>query len=194
MVESLISAISLWMARAGGLLLLAASLIISFEIIARKTIHLPFNVGTELSTYALAVAASWSFSYVLLHRAHVRIDILRSPLPPLWRAALDVLALSSLTAVALILCWHVSGTVATSWRLGARENTPLSTPLIIPQGLWLFGLLWFALVCLQQLALAAWAFVRGDSDTVGRVAGPAGDEEELEEALAGARARIGQTS
>ena len=61
-VHAVIAGISLWMARAGGALLIIASAVITFEIVARKFFLLPFNVGTELSTYALAVGASWSFA------------------------------------------------------------------------------------------------------------------------------------
>lgn len=187
----MIGFVSLWMARAGGVFLLLAAIVISAEIIARKTLQLPFNVGTELSTYALAIGASWSFAYALLHRAHVRIDILRRPLPSAGKAVLDILAVSSLAGVALILSWHVSGTVATSWELGARENTPLSTPLIIPQGMWLVGLLWFVFVCVHELTLSLLSLARGDLAAVIKRNAPAGAEEELEGAIADAQARIG---
>jgi TRAP-type mannitol/chloroaromatic compound transport system permease small subunit len=174
---------SLWMARVGGAMLIAASFVISFEIVARKLLFLPFNVGTELSTYALAVGASWSFAYALLHRSHVRIDVVRNALGQRVKAGLDVLALTSLAVTALVLTWYVFDTVEASWSLGARENTSLGTPLIIPHGLWFIGLLWFTIVCLGQLATVLVRLVRGDMAGVVRSAGPAGIEEELEEVL-----------
>jgi len=183
-VHAVVAAISLRMARAGGALLIIASAVITFEILARKFFLLPFNVGTELSTYALAVGASWSFAYTLLHRAHVRIDVLRNWLPPVARASLDVLALVSLTAVAVILAWYLFDTVEASWTLGARENTSLGTPLILPHGLWFIGLVWFAVVCVEQLVTVLGAVLRGDVDAVTAKAGPTGVEEELEEVLA----------
>jgi TRAP-type mannitol/chloroaromatic compound transport system permease small subunit len=182
--HSLVAGVSLWMARIGGTMLIAASFIISFEILARKLLFLPFNIGTELSTYALAVGASWSFSYALLHRAHVRIDVLRNGLGPVAKAALDVLSLISLTVSALVLAWYVYDTVEASWSLGARENTSLGTPLIIPHGLWFVGLVWFAIVCVEQLATVLTDLARGDTAAVVRRAGPAGVDEELEEVLA----------
>ena len=75
-LEAVLTRISLWMSRIGGLCLLAAAVLIAFEILARKFLLLPFNVGTELAAYALAIGASWSFAYALLHRAHVRIDVI----------------------------------------------------------------------------------------------------------------------
>lgn len=195
-VHDAVTAISLWMARAGGCLLLLVSVLISIEILARKLFLLPFGIGTELSAYALAIGASWSFAYALLHRAHVRIDVLRNLLPPVLKALLDFLALLSLAALALVLTWYAYDTAETSWALGARENTTLGTPLIIPHGLWLVGLAWFALVCLEQLAVALLAFARGGVPALIQQAGPAAVEEELGDVLtladpppAGARPR-----
>ena len=153
------------------------------RLLARKFFLLPFNVGTELSTYALAVGASWSFAYTLLHRAHVRIDVLRNWLPLVARAFLDVAALLSLTAVAVILAWYLFDTVEASWTLGARENTSLGTPLVLPHGLWFIGLLWFAVVCVEQLVTVLGSVLRGDADGVIAKAGPSGVEEELKEVL-----------
>jgi TRAP-type C4-dicarboxylate transport system permease small subunit len=190
-LERIVAAVSLWMARVGGLLLLLASALISFEILARKFFALPFSVGNELSGYALAIGASWSFAYALLHRAHVRVDVLRGLFPPLGRTILDVLALISLGALALVLCWPAWGTVEISLQLGARENTPLGTPLIVPQGLWLFGLLWFAFVCLEQCVLVLVALLRGDNQTVERLSAPvAAEVTEVEEAIAKAETRL----
>jgi len=189
-LERIVAAVSLWMARAGGLLLLLASALISFEILARKFFALPFSIGNELSGYALAIGASWSFAYALLHRAHVRVDVLRGLFPPLGRSFLDVLALISLGALALVLCWPAWGTFETSLQLGARENTPLGTPLVVPQGLWLAGLLWFAFVCLEQCVLVLMALLRRDHETVERLSAPvAAEATEVEEALAKAEAR-----
>src|SRR5215204_5002942 len=182
-VHAIIAGVSLWMARAGGALLIVASTIITFEIVARKLFLLPFNVGTELSTYALAVGASWSFSYTLLHRAHVRIDVLRNWLPSVAKAVLDALALMSLTAVSLVLAWYLYDTVEASWSLGARENTSLGTPLILPHGLWFIGIVWFAIVCIEQLVTVLGSVLRGDADGVIAKAGPSGVEEELKEVL-----------
>lgn len=186
-----VATVSLGMSRVGGVFLLLAALLVSFEILARKLLALPFNVGTELSTYALAVGASWSFAYALLQRAHVRIDVLRRPLPQSARSVLDLLALSSLVAFGFILSWHVWGTVQTSWTLGAKENTPLATPLVIPQALWFWGIAWFTAVAALETGRAAWALLGGDDETLNRIAAPLGVEDELDDVLAKTATRTG---
>lgn len=182
-VHNAIEMVSLWLARVGGILLLAVTLVISFEIIARKLFFLPFNVGTELSMYVLATGASWSFSYALLRHAHVRVDVARKPLPQVGRCLLDVAALMSLAVVAIVLSYFAGQTAYTSWILGARENTPLATPLAIPQGLWFLGMFWFALVSVEQTIMAVVMLARGNLQEVLKIAGPAGAEEELKEVL-----------
>jgi TRAP-type C4-dicarboxylate transport system permease small subunit len=190
LVDSVVARVSLFMSRVGGALLLLAALLVSFEVLGRKFLHLPFSISTELSTYALAVGASWSFAQALLQRAHVRIDVLRNLLSPLARTALDIVALVSLTVFALLLSWHVWDTVATSWSLGARENTPLATPLVVPQLLWFWGMAWFAAVAIVETVRACAALARGDLTTLNRIAAPLGVEDEIDEALAdAARAR-----
>ena len=178
-----IEAISLWMARFGGFLLIATSVLLSIEIIARKFALMPFSIGTELSMYALAASASWSFSYALLRRAHVRIDVIRNLTGPRVRAALDLLALFALGALAIVMTRYVWDTVETSWSLGARENTPLGTPLVIPQGIWFVGLCWFVVVCVEQIILAVAAAVRRDFAALAAIAAPAGVDDEITEAL-----------
>ena len=188
-VDTVITKVSLVMSRVGGVFLLLAALLISVEILGRKFLFLPFNVGTELSTYALAVGASWSFAQALLQRAHVRFDVLRSLLPPPARTFLDIVALVALAAFGLIVSWHVWDTVETSWSLGARENTPLATPLFIPQLLWFWGTAWFAAVAIVETVRACSALARGDINTVNRIAAPLGVEDEIDEVLAETRAR-----
>lgn len=190
-LQRLIGTVSLWMSRAGGVMLLLAAVLISFEILTRKLLHLPFNVGTELSTYALAVGATWSFAHALLQRAHVRIDVLQRLLPPTVRSLLDLAALVSLAAVALVLAWHIAGTLATSISLGATENTPLGTPLALPQSLWLLGMVWFALVAVQQSVRALLALAAGDHAAVARLSAATGGEDELDEALDETARRLG---
>jgi len=192
--DALITGVSLCMSRVGGVLLLLAALLVSIEILGRKFWSLPFSVGTELSTYALAVGASWSFAQALLQRAHVRIDVLRNLLPPAVRTALDIVALASLATFALLLSWHVWQTVATSWSLGASENTPLATPLVVPQLLWFWGMAWFAAVAFVETIRACAALVHGDMTTLNRIAAPLGVEDEIDEALSDAgRARYKET-
>lgn len=187
----MIAATSRQFARAGGVLLLAAALLISAEIIARKLLGAGWNIATELSGYALAIGSALAFADTMLVRAHIRVDVVYARCPRPARMLLDLLSAASLTLFAFVLAWRVFDVVAESWRLGARENTTLATPLVIPQGLWWLGIAWFTLVAGWITLRTAAAIMRGDAAAVRALAGPPGIEEELDEALADARRRQG---
>lgn len=186
--------VSLTMSRLGGAVLLACAGLISAEILARRLFGFSMNLSTDLASYGLAVVASWAFAATLLHRGHIRVDVLYRYLPPTGRAALDLLSAVALALFGAVLAWRSLGVALESARLGARENTPLATPLVIPQALWVAGLTWFALVALVIALRAAAAFARRDAASVTRIAGPAGVEEELGEALAEVEARLASAS
>ena len=181
---------SLLMARLGGVLLVATALLVSVEVVLRKLGLATFSVGSELSSYALAIAGTWAFALVLMVRGHVRIDILTARLPDAPRAALNVLAVASLAAVGAVLTWSAYGTFMTSLNLRAVSNTTLATPLWLPQGLWLAGLVWFTLVAIYRTGVLVVALVRGDFATVERLAAPASADDEADAAANEARERL----
>jgi TRAP-type C4-dicarboxylate transport system permease small subunit len=183
-------AVSRAMSRVGGVVLLASALLVGVEILGRRLVGVSLNAATELSSYGLAIAASFAFADTLLHRAHIRVDVAYRWFPPLGRAVLDLASAASLALFGVMLAWRGGEVALESLRLGARENTSLATPLAWPQGVWTLGLAWFAFVALAVLLRAAHALVRRDLDGVSRIAGPAGIEEELEEAVADAETRL----
>jgi TRAP-type C4-dicarboxylate transport system permease small subunit len=190
MIERSLRAISLLMARIGGLLLLAAAILISVEVILRYTRLARFSFGTELSSYALAVGASWALAYVVFERAHVRIDILPQRLPQRPKAILNILGLASLAAAGLVLSAGGFEMVQTSVQLWARANTTLGTPLAAPQGAWTFGLMWFTAIAAYRTAGAVVALVRLDFNRVTAIAGSPSTDEEVEGAIIETKQRL----
>ena len=116
----MIEATSRQFARAGGVLLLAAALLISAEIMARKLFGAGWNIATELSGYALAIGSALAFADTMLARAHIRVDVLYARFPRPARMLLDLLSATSLTLFAFMLAWRVFDVVAESWRLNAH--------------------------------------------------------------------------
>ena len=53
-----------------------------------------------------------------------------------------------------MVSWHGSGVVMQSWTSGSRSQSDLQTPTVIPQLIWLAGLLVFVLIGLLLLAMA----------------------------------------
>lgn len=116
------------------------------------------------------------------------MDVLYKHLPVRVGAALDWLALVALGVFAVHLSWYAWGVGMTSWAQKAASNTPLATPLWVPQALWVLGLAWFCVVLAVMLLRASVALVGGDIASLKAVCGVVSSEEEAaEEAAAGER-------
>lgn len=185
MIERVCS-IAVWM---GGAMLLICAVMVAVEVVLRKVFVVSVGGANEFSGYALAISASWAFAYTLLHRGHIRIDAIHRQLPRRVQAGLDVLALACLVVFMAILTRHAVVVLISSIEMGATSNTPISTPLWIPQTLWLIGLVVFLTISSLFLVRAVHGFLRGDFERVHRLAGIGGYQEELEEELSQASAR-----
>jgi TRAP-type C4-dicarboxylate transport system permease small subunit len=160
----------------GTLLLLCVGLILA-EVVLRRLGIAALGGTDEISGYAMAGATSWGMAYALTALAHVRIDLLRQQAPPPLRAALDLVALAALAGVALAIAWKGWGVLERTLAIGSRANTPLETPLWIPQALWWSGWAWFALVSVVLWLAAAAMLLGRDPDAVDAAIG-ARDERE----------------
>lgn len=176
--------LSLWAAWFGGALLIVAVLVVSLEVILRKGFGRSLGGADEISSYALAVGASWAFAYALFERSHIRVDVVYARLSPRVKAVLDLISLLVLAGVVLLLARYAYGVYATSYARGATANTPLGTPLWWPQGLWFMGLGWFFLVNVMIFLRSLIAFAAGDFETLERLAGSQVIEDELESVAA----------
>jgi TRAP-type C4-dicarboxylate transport system permease small subunit len=170
--------VSLWAVWGGGAMMLAAAFLVGIEVLARKFLLLSLGGADELSGYAFAISTAWALSFTLLRRAHVRVDALYGQLPERLRAVLDIGGLVAMAWFAVLLAWHAGVLWQTSWDFAARATTPLQTPLWIPQGLWVLGLVLFVLVTCALLLRAALALLAGDIAGVRTIAGARTIEED----------------
>jgi TRAP-type mannitol/chloroaromatic compound transport system permease small subunit len=136
---------SRYAAWAAGYAVLACAALIGVDIVLRKLFNVSVQGTDEISGYVLVVTFAWTAAWALFRDAHIRIDVVSSRLPPGPRRVFDLVALASLVGVAVLLAWQALGVFGESVRLGSVSNTPLRVPLWLPQGLWLAGLIGFAL-------------------------------------------------
>ncbi|HVL57489.1 MAG TPA: TRAP transporter small permease [Burkholderiaceae bacterium] len=175
---------------AGGALLLAAAVLVSFDVLARKFLNWSLGGADELSGYAFAIGTAWSFAFVVLERGNVRVDALYLRLPASARSWLDLAALAALATFAgLIVRWG-GDVMARSVALAARSNSALAVPLAIPQSVWWAGYALFLATLIVLFARVALALAAGDHAAVARLAGArsATDDAQHEIELAHARA------
>lgn len=176
-----VARIAVW---CGGAMMLAAAIIISLEVVLRKLFLVSLGGADEMASYALAIGTVWALSFALLQRAHIRVDALYVLLPRRLAAILDIVALMAILVFATVLAWYATHVFWTSWDFDATANTPIGTPLWIPQGLWVLGL-WLFVVTVAFLVLRTLhALIVGEIDLIVRIAGTKTVEEELCEEIA----------
>jgi TRAP-type C4-dicarboxylate transport system permease small subunit len=167
-VAQAVSRVAVWL---GGGALILVSFLVTLEVVLREFFLIGLSAATEISAYVLAVSTAWAYAYALLERNHVRVDALIQLLPPRLLVGMDLMALLALAWFAGMLLWHGWGVVGMSLESSARAMTPLSTPLWVPQGLWVFGIAFFFATCLllllRALQLVAAGEIREASDLVG---------------------------
>lgn len=178
-----------WGVRGGGLLMLAAAVLVSVDVLVRKLFSVTVGGADELSGYAFAIGTAWSFAFVTIARGHVRVDALYTHLSPRVAAALDLASLVALGVVAALLARYGWEVFAASWNLSARSNSALKVPLWIPQLVWWLGLLLFAVTLALLMVRAAALLVRGDLAGVRALAGARTIQEDADDESAYARAR-----
>lgn len=142
-----------WIALLCGIVLMGAVALIMAEVLGRQFPAMRIGGADELSGYVMAAIATWGFSYALVERAHVRIDLIHNRLPVMGRAALDIVALASVLLVAVLVAWHAYDVLAKSLARGSRSNTPLGVPLWMPQIVWFGGWAWMVITSGLLLAL-----------------------------------------
>ncbi len=164
----LFSRVSAW---ACGMLLLASTVMIGVEVILRRFFGLTIGGADEISSYVLAIICSWSLGYALYHKSHIRIDVLYYYLPAVVRTLLDTLALALFLVYTSMITFYAWDLLHTSIIRGSTANTPLQTPMWIPQSIWFVGLVGFTLVTAGMLVALIYYQLKGDLLSAGNIAG-----------------------
>ena len=175
----------------GGWWLLALSFITVFEILARKLAGFSLQGVDEIGAYTLAVFSTLSFAWALVTKAHTRVDFMIGRLPAQPRAMLNAAAYALLAAFAIYAAWRGWHVLEESLEFQARANSPLQTPLWIPQSAWLAGLVAFAIAAGAMAAHALWLLVTAPA-RVNALYGPMTLAEEVEAEAGAVLARTGR--
>ena len=166
----------------GGLIFLAA-FIVGFEVLIRKVFNMSIGGADELSGFALAIGSAWAFGFALLERAHIRIDSAYVWLPLPVRAIMDVIGLTVFVAFFGLITIRGWSVFTETVRLDAHTMSPLGTPLIYPQAIWIAGMGFLMVIAILLLADVLLHLVKGDLIGIQRRAGSKTANEELEEEL-----------
>lgn len=166
----------------GAILLIGCAGSITLDVVLRYFLNRTVVESFEVSGYAFAAAVGLGMAYTIACKSNIRIDLVANRLPRPFRVAADVLAHLSIVVVACTIAWYALQTWSQSFKLDAKSISSLQVPLILPQGVWLLGLLWFAVFAILVLGRAARLLARGDINGVQHLVGPATLKEEIEQA------------
>ena len=139
------------MAHVAGWNYVACALFITFDVVARSLFGFSSKATIEITGYMLAGGIAWGLAHTLARRAHIRVDVWVNRLPLGIRASLHLLSLLLLAVFAAFCAWAAYGLVDESLLFDAHDNSALRVPLVIPQGIWTFGIIAF---CGMILVLA----------------------------------------
>ena len=137
-----VSRIFAWLA--GACILFGCGALISIDVVTRFIFKRGMIESFEISGYMLAACIGLGLAFTVTSKSNIRVDILLDALPYRLRAACDLLAAFALAVIAVALVWFCWKTLAQSWAMNARSTSIMQTPMVLPQGVWWIGLLWFA--------------------------------------------------
>lgn len=163
----------------GGFALLAVALLVAVDVVSRKWLGVTLAGSDEISGYVLVVTSAWAYSFCLLQRAHIRIDVTYNLAPPRLRSLFDIAGLAALMLFMAFMTYRAVGVLTETLETGAVSNTPLLTPLWIPQSLWVAGLVFFSMTLIIVFSHTVLSFWNSDYRAVTRVAGIPTVEEEI---------------
>lgn len=168
-----------WMQIAMGWALIALCVATTVEVLGRRLFGYSLQGVNEIGAYLLAVSSTWGFSIALLQRAHSRVDFLFPRFPVALQSVLNLVASVLLGAIAIFAAIQGWQVLKDTLRWQATANTPLQTPMWIPQGLWLIGLIVFAAVA-GALAVHAIYLALRDRKLLNRYYGPPSLQEQID--------------
>ncbi|MBY6092576.1 TRAP transporter small permease subunit [Maritimibacter alkaliphilus] len=146
---------------AAGAALLGLAFLTAFEVLLRKFFNQSLAGVDEIGGYVYAIGGAVGFIAAYAANAHIRINLIVARFGPLPRLILNLISHGLLLLYAGLLTWRAAAQWLRSYELEALAPTPLRTPLILPQGLWLICLAIFTLVILVKLGSTLALLVRG---------------------------------
>ena len=171
-------------------MLLFAAIITTLEVFLRKFANFSFGGADEVSGYLFAISTAFALAYTTLQRAHVRIDALYMHLPRPIQLFLDVMGFLALGFFLLLAGTQAYSVWKNSYEYESVSITPLVTPLAIPQGFWLLGMIFFGLCFIALFLRVGQALIQRDWVRISQLISARSLEEEISEETEHARAEL----
>lgn len=178
-----VAALAAVMAHVAGWNYVACALFITFDIIGRSAFGVSSTATVEITGYMLAGGIAWALAHTLARRAHIRVDVWVNRLPLRLRSVLHLVSLLLLGGFAGFCAWAAWELVDESLLFDAHDNSALRVPLVLPQGLWAFGIIAFCAMIAVLLLESLLALLAGRPEELDRLLGSRTLQDETAEAL-----------
>lgn len=172
------------MAHLAGWNYLACALFITFDIVARNFFGFSSRATVEVTGYMLACGIAWGLAHTLAARAHIRVDVLVNRFPVAVRAPLHLFALLLLGVFAVFIAWAAYSLYDESALFDAHDNSALRIAMVVPQGIWLAGILAFVAMVAVLLLESVLALLAGEPGRLDGLLASRSVDDEAAEALA----------
>jgi TRAP-type C4-dicarboxylate transport system permease small subunit len=166
-----------------GWAFVVCALFVTGDVVGRSMLGVSSAATVEITGYLLAFGLSWALAHALAQRSHIRVDTLVNKVPPTVRPYLHIVALALLLVFVVFAAWCAIGLVEESLLFDAVDNSALKIPLIVPQGLWSFGIAVLALLAFVMVAECVLLVAAGQGAQVNTLLGSRTIEDEAHEAL-----------
>jgi TRAP-type C4-dicarboxylate transport system permease small subunit len=178
-----VSILAAFMAYIAGWNYVACALFITFDVVTRSVFGFTSKATIEVTGYMLAGGIAWGLAHTLARRAHIRVDVWVNRLPLALRSALHLVSLLLLGGFAAFCAWAGYSLVDESALFDAHDNSALRIPLVVPQGIWTFGILTFCLMIVVLALESLLSLFFGRAEELDRLLSSRTLEDETAEAL-----------
>ena len=108
------------------ILFLAIALI--YEVVARYVFNKPTQWAHELGMFMYGTACMLAGAYVLLHKAHVNLDLLYARVTRSKQAILDLITAPVFFFVVILIAWYGTDFAQNSWKMLEISSSPWHPP------------------------------------------------------------------
>jgi len=124
----LIDAISEKIGKVVSFLILILSFALVYEVVARYVFNKPTQWAHELGMFMFGSACMLAGAYVLLHKAHVNLDLLYSRVTRRKQAILDLITAPVFFFVTILIIWYGMDFALNSWKILEISSSPWHPP------------------------------------------------------------------
>lgn len=176
-----LSKASRYSAIAGGLGILAISVMITIDVLLRKFFHTTLGGATEIAGFLFAAGTALSYPYVLIDRANIRIDAAYTHFSVRMRAILDTVTVLSVLFFIAILSKSIFGVWLEAIHTNAKTIGVINVPRWVVQTPWVMGYIFFVATALFLAVYSVKSLVAHNWQLVSRISGVPSIEETIEE-------------